>query len=97
MFHAPRNHCAKSRFIFNWHAIFFREKVDRTRKTLTLSFVIIINPMFTPTSTAAAEFANLSPAEHAELQAWFAWVDDLNEEVDLAWDRLAALVDSGAL
>ena len=53
--------------------------------------------MFTPTSTAAAEFANLSPAEHAELQAWFAWVDDLNDEVDLAWDRLASLVDSGAL
>ena len=74
-----------------------KKKFDRTEKSITLSFVIIINPMFTPTSTAAAEIAALSPAEHAELQAWFAWVDDLNEEVDLAWDRLAALVDSGAL
>ena len=74
-----------------------KKKFDRTEKSITLSFVIIINPMFTPTSSAAAEIAALSPAEHAELQAWFAWVDDLNEEVDLAWDRLAALVDSGAL
>ena len=74
-----------------------KKKFDRTEKSITLSFVIIINPMFTPTSSAAAEIAALSPAEHAELQAWFAWVDDLNDEVDAAWDRLASLVDSGAL
>jgi len=47
--------------------------------------------------TAAAEIAALSPAEIAEMEAFFAFVDSVNDEVDAAWDRLAALVDSGAL
>ena len=48
-------------------------------------------------SNATADYASLSDADRAELHAWFAWVDDLNDEVDASWDRLAALVDSGAL
>jgi len=48
-------------------------------------------------STAAAEVAALSPAEIAEMEAFFSFVDTVNDEVDSAWDRLASLVDSGAL
>ena len=48
-------------------------------------------------SNATADYASLSDTDRAELDAWFSWVDDLNDEVDLAWDRLASLVDSGAL
>ena len=57
----------------------------------------LINPMINVTSNAAEEIANLSPAEIAEMEAFFAFVDQLNDEVENAWDRLAALVDSGAL
>lgn len=46
---------------------------------------------------AAAEYANLTDADRAELHAWFDMVDAINDEVEAAWDRLAALVDSGAL
>ena len=53
--------------------------------------------MINVTSTAAEEIANLSPAEIAEMEAFFAFVDQVNDEIDNAWDRLAALVDSGAL
>ena len=53
--------------------------------------------MINVTSTAAEEIANLSPAEIVEMEAFFAFVDQVNDEVEGAWDRLAALVDSGAL
>jgi hypothetical protein len=42
---------------------------------------------------AAAEIAALSPAEVAEMDAFFAFLD----EVEAGWDRLADLVDTGAL
>jgi len=48
-------------------------------------------------STAAEDYASLTDADRAELHAWFDMVDAVNDEVDAAWDRLAALVDSGAL
>lgn len=48
-------------------------------------------------STAAAEIAALSPAEIAEMEAFFSFVDAVNDEIDAGWDRLASLVDSGAL
>lgn len=48
-------------------------------------------------SNAAADYASLTDADRAELHAWFDMVDAVNEEIDLAWDRLASLVDSGAL
>jgi len=48
-------------------------------------------------TNAAAEYANLTDADRADLHAWFDMVNAINDEVDAAWDRLAALVDSGAL
>lgn len=71
-----------------------KKKVDRTEKSLILSHMNLINLL--PRS-AAEEIAALSPAEIAEMEAFFAFVDSVNDEVDAAWDRLAALVDSGAL
>lgn len=47
--------------------------------------------------TAAEEIAALPPEEIAEMEAFFAFLDSVNEETEAAWDRLAALVDSGAL
>ncbi len=57
----------------------------------------LVNLITSLPSTAAAEIAALSPAEIAEMEAFFAFVDSVNDEVDAAWDRLASLVDSGAL
>ena len=71
-----------------------KKKVDRTRFSLTLSPMNLINSL---PSTAAADVAKLSPAEIAEMEAFFSFVDTVNDEVDSAWDRLASLVDSGAL
>ncbi len=71
-----------------------KKKVDRTRFSLTLSPMNLINSL---PSTAAADVAKLSPAEIAEMEAFFSFVDAVNDEVDSAWDRLASLVDSGAL
>ena len=70
------------------------KKVDRTEKSFILSLMNLINSL---PRTAAEEIAALSPAEIAEMEAFFAFVDSVNDEVDAAWDRLAALVDSGAL
>ena len=42
------------------------------------------------------DYATMSVAEIAELEAWFAMVDAIND-ADLGWDRLAQAVDSGAL
>lgn len=47
-------------------------------------------------TAARDEIASLTPAEVAELEVWFNWVDSVNDEVDAAWDRLADLVDGGA-
>lgn len=71
-----------------------KKKVDRTRFSLTLSPMNLTDIL---PSTAAAEVAALSPAEIAEMEAFFSFVDTVNDEVDSAWDRLASLVDSGAL
>ena len=70
------------------------KKVDRTKKSLILFRMNLINLL---PSTAAADYASLTDADRAELHAWFDMVDAINDEVDAAWDRLAALVDSGAL
>jgi phage-related minor tail protein len=48
-------------------------------------------------STARDEVISLSAAEQAELNAWFSWVDSINDEIETAWDRLASLVDAGAV
>jgi hypothetical protein len=48
-------------------------------------------------TTARDEVASLSPAEVAEVEAWFSWVDAINDEVEAAWDRLASLVDAGGV
>jgi len=71
-----------------------QKKVDRIEKSLILFRMNLINLL---PRTAAEEIAALSPAEIAEMEAFFAFVDSVNDEVDAAWDRLAALVDSGAL
>ena len=71
-----------------------KKKVDRTRFSLTLSPMNLTDIL---PSTAAADVAKLSPAEIAEMEAFFSFVDTVNDEVDSAWDRLASLVDSGAL
>jgi hypothetical protein len=42
---------------------------------------------------AAAEIAALSPAELAEMDAWFAFLD----EVEAGWERFADAVDTGAI
>jgi len=60
----------------------------------TLSLMNLMNIL---PSSAAAEIAALSPAEIAEMEAFFSFVDTVNDEIDAAWDRLATLVDSGAL
>lgn len=70
------------------------KKVDRTEKSFILSLMNLINLL---PSTAAEDYASLTDADRAELHAWFDMVDAINDEVDAAWDRLAALVDSGAL
>ena len=46
---------------------------------------------------AAADYASLTDADRADLHAWFDMVNTINDEVEAAWDRLAVLVDSGAL
>ena len=48
-------------------------------------------------STAAEDYASLTDADRADLHAWFDMVNTINDEVEAAWDRLATLVDSGAL
>ena len=48
-------------------------------------------------SSAAADIASLSPAEIAEMDAFFSFMDCVNDEIEAAWDRLASLTDSGAL
>lgn len=70
------------------------KKVDRTKKSLILFRMNLINLL---PSNAAADYASLTDADRAELHAWFDMVNAVNDEVDAAWDRLAALVDSGAL
>ena len=47
--------------------------------------------------TAAADIASLSPAEIAEMEAFFSFMDRVNDEAEAAWDRLAADVDAGTL
>jgi hypothetical protein len=42
---------------------------------------------------SANEIAALSPAERAEADAWFAFLD----EVEAEWERLADAVDTGAI
>lgn len=86
---------------FSWHANCPKKnkkksekKVDRTKKSLILSLMNLINSL--PTN-AAAEYANLTDADRADLHAWFDMVNTINDEVEAAWDRLAVLVDSGAL
>jgi hypothetical protein len=46
-------------------------------------------------STAAADIASLSPAEIAEMEAFFSFMDCINDEIEAAWDRLATDVDAG--
>jgi len=46
-------------------------------------------------STAAAEIATLSPAEIAEMDAWFSFVDSVNDEIEARWVQFAADVDAG--
>ena len=46
-------------------------------------------------STAAADIASLSPAEIAEMEAFFSFMDCINDEIEAAWDRLAMDVDAG--
>jgi hypothetical protein len=58
-----------------------------------LSFMSLIDLL---PSTAAADIASLSPDEIAEMEAFFAFLDAVNDEIDASWDRLAHLVDSGA-
>ena len=48
-------------------------------------------------SNVRDEVASLSAAEAMELEAWFNWVDAINDEVEAAWDRLAFLVDDGSV
>jgi len=60
---------------------------------MMLSFMSLIDLL---PSTAAADIASLSPDEIAEMEAFFAFLDSVNEEIDANWDRLAQLVDSGA-
>ena len=70
-----------------------KKKVDCTKKSLILSHMNLINLL--PRS-AAEEIAALSPAEIAEMEAFFAFVDSVNDEAEAAWDRFAADVDAGA-
>ena len=70
-----------------------QKKVDRTKKSFILSLMNLIN-LF-PRS-AAEEIAALSPAEIAEMEAFFAFVESVNDEAEAAWDRFAADVDAGA-
>lgn len=70
------------------------KKVDCTEKSFILSHMNLINSL---PSTAAEDYASLTDADRAELHAWFDMVDAINDEIDSAWDRLASLVDSGAL
>lgn len=70
-----------------------QKKVDRTEKSLILFRMNLINSL--PRS-AAEEIAALSPAEIAEMEAFFAFVDSVNDEAEAAWDRFAADVDAGA-
>jgi hypothetical protein len=42
---------------------------------------------------SANEIAALSPAELAEMDAWFAFLD----EVEAGWERFADAVDTGAI
>ena len=44
-------------------------------------------------SNAAADLALMTPAELAELEAWF----DERDAEELGWERLADLVDVGAI
>jgi hypothetical protein len=43
--------------------------------------------------TAANTLATMSPAELAEMDAWFAFLD----EVEAGWERLADAVDTGTI
>ena len=70
------------------------KKVDRTEKSLILFRMNLINLL---PSTAAADYASLTDADRADLHNWFDTVNAINDEVEAAWDRLAVLVDSGAL
>ena len=68
------------------------KKVDRTEKSFILSLMNLINSL--PTN-AAAEYANLTDADRADLHAWFDMVNAINDEVEAAWDRFARDVDAG--
>ena len=46
--------------------------------------------------SAAEEIAALSPAERAEMEAWFSFVDSVNDETEARWAQFAADVDAGA-
>lgn len=70
------------------------KKVDCTEKSFILSHMNLINLL---PSTAAADYASLTDADRADLHNWFDTVNAINDEVEAAWDRLAVLVDSGAL
>ena len=69
-----------------------KKKVDRTEKSLILSFMNLINLL---PRNAAAEYANLTDADRADLHAWFDMVNTINDEVEAAWDRFARDVDAG--
>ena len=83
MFHTLKKNLKKS-----------EKKVDRTEKSLILFRMNLINLL---PRNAAADYASLTDADRADLHAWFDMVNTINDEVEAAWDRLAVLVDSGAL
>jgi len=68
------------------------KKVDRTEKSLILFRMNLINLL---PRNAAAEYANLTDADRAELHAWFDMVNAINDEIEAAWDRFARDVDAG--
>jgi hypothetical protein len=71
-----------------------KKEFDGGKNNLILYRMNLINSL---PSNATADYASLSDTDRAELHAWFAMVDAINDEADLAWDRLASLVDSGVL
>jgi len=68
------------------------KKVDCTEKSFILSLMNLIN-LF---PRAADEIAALSSAERAEMEAWFSFVDSVNDETEARWAQFAADVDAGA-
>lgn len=46
-------------------------------------------------SSAAADIAALSPAEIAEMEAFFSFVSGVNDEIEADWAKFAEEVDAG--